>query len=96
MKKLEFFLYLVIDLVDVFLSVILFAMLARAIMSFLFMGEENKLSLFLFSITEPFIYPFRALFARLGWFQGMPLDPAFFFATVVLAMIQISLSYIPI
>lgn len=93
---MEFFLYLVVTLVDTFLSLILFAMLARAVMSFLFMGEENKLSLFLYSITEPFILPFRALFARLGWFQGMPLDAAFFFATVALSILQVCLFSIPI
>lgn len=81
---------------DAFLSIILFAMLARAIMSFLFMGEENKLSLFLYSITEPFILPFRALFAKFGWFQGMPLDAAFFFSTVFLSMLQVCLFSIPI
>lgn len=93
---MEFFLYLVINLCDVFLSIILFAMLARAVMSFLFMGEENKFSLFLYSITEPFILPFRALFARFGWFEGMPLDAAFFFSTVALAIIQVCLTSIPI
>ena len=93
---MKFFLYLVINLCDAFLTVILLAMLARALMSFLFMGEENKFSLFLYSITEPFILPFRALFAKFGWFEGMPLDAAFFFSTVFLSIIQTCLLSIPI
>ena len=93
---MEFFLYLVITLVDVFLSFMLLAMLARAITSFLFMGEESKLTLFLYSITEPVILPFRALFAKLGWFQGMPLDAAFFFATIALSILQVCLTSIPL
>ena len=93
---MKFCLYLVVTLGDTLLSAILFAMLARAVMSLLFMGEENKLSLFLYSITEPFILPFRALFAKLGWFQGMPLDAAFFFATIALSMLQACLLSIPI
>lgn len=93
---MEFFIYLVVRLVDVFLSVILFAMLARAIMSFLMIDEDNKISLFLFSITEPFIFPVRALFERLGLFQGTPLDASFFITCLLLAIIRTVLQFIPV
>ena len=42
------------------------------------MGEESGFSAFLVGVTEPFVFPFRVLFDRMGWFQDIPLDVPFF------------------
>ena len=62
---MELFLYLVVSLVDSFLSLIILAMLVRSIMSWFMMDGESKIYIFLCTITEPFIYPIRALFERI-------------------------------
>ena len=93
---LELFLVLVIDSVNLFISLILFAMLIRAVMSIFMFGEDSKFGMFIYWITEPLIMPIRALFARLGWFQGTPLDASFFFTCVLLGMLRTVLASIPI
>lgn len=87
---LEEALYIVSTIVQVFLSIIQLAMLLRAILSW-FPMEPNGFTEFLFAITEPFIYPFRALFNRLNWFQNLPLDVAFSAAYITLFVISILL-----
>ena len=55
----ELFLYLIVNTVDVFLSLILMAMLVRSIMSLLMMDEDNVIYAIACTITEPFIIPVR-------------------------------------
>ena len=86
---------LTVNFVDLFLTVLLFAMLARALMSFFMMGEESRLSMVLYYFTEPFILPVRKIFERLGLFQGIPMDVSFFFTTLLIGMVQVLLASIP-
>ena len=83
---LEEALYIVSTIVQVVLSVLQLAMLLRAILSW-FPMEPNKFTDFLFGVTEPVIYPFRALFNRLGWFQNLPIDISFTVAYITLFVI---------
>ena len=92
---MKLFLVLTVNFVDLFLTLLLFAMLVRALMSFFMMGEESKLSLVLYYFTEPFILPVRKLFEKLGLFQGTPMDVSFFFATLLIGMVQALLAAIP-
>ena len=84
-------LYVIANVVVMLLSAIQLAMLLRAIFSWIPM-DENKFTDFLFGVTEPFIYPFRALFYRLNWFQSMPLDMAFMAANLTLMLLIFLLS----
>ena len=92
---MKLFLVLAVNFVDLFLTVLLFAMLIRALMSFFMMGEESKFTMLLFYFTEPAIIPVRNLFEKLGLFQGTPMDVSFFFTTLLIGMIQVLLSSIP-
>ena len=92
---MKLFLVLTVNFVDLFLTVLLFAMLARALMSFFMMGEESRLSMLLYYFTEPFILPVRKIFERLGLFQGTPMDVSFFFTTLLIGMVQVFLAAIP-
>lgn len=83
-------LYVISTIVQIVLSILQLAMLLRAILSW-FPIEPNKFIDFLYGITEPVIYPFRALFNRLNWFQNLPIDVAFSAAYITLFVIGILL-----
>ena len=65
-----------------------FAMLGRAILSWIDPMGDGPLASFLYAITEPIIMPFRKLFDKLNWFVGSPLDMAFLFAMVSIMILQ--------
>lgn len=92
---MKLFLVLTVNFVDLVLGAVLFAMLIRAILSLIMMGEENRFSMLLYYFTEPFILPVRRILERLGLFQGTPIDVSFFLTTILLAMIQTILASIP-
>ena len=92
---MKLFLVLTVNFVDLFLSVLLFAMLIRALLSFFMMGEESRFSMLMYYFTEPFILPVRKLFEKLGLFQGTPLDVSFFFTTLLIGLVQVLLASIP-
>lgn len=67
-----------ISLIDI-ISLLLFL---RAILSW-FMGlGGNRFYEILCNVTDPFLYPFRALFDRIGIGQNCPIDLSFL-ATVI-------------
>ena len=79
-------LYIISNVVRIALTVLQLAMLVRAVLSW-FPIEPNGFIEFLYAITEPLIYPFRALFAKLNWFQELPIDMAFTFAYITLLLL---------
>ena len=83
-------LYVVTTIVRVFLSLLQLAMLIRVIMSW-FAMDSNRFMEFLYGVTEPFVYPFRALFNRLNWFQNMPIDMSFTIAYLAIFILIIFL-----
>lgn len=70
------------------LSVLDFAMLGRAILSWIDPMSDGPLASFLYAITEPIILPFRKLFEKMNWFVGVPIDMAFFFAMISIMILQ--------
>ena len=83
--------FLVLQSALLFVDVIDIAMLARMLMSFIMMGEQNGITTFLYVITEPVIMPVRALCNRLGLFRGLPFDMPFFITSVFLMVVSIAL-----
>lgn len=87
---MQFAVDLIKNIVIVFLTAVQFAMLARAILSW-FPLDGNKITDFLYGITEPFIYPVRLLFQKMNWFTGLPIDISFlvsyFIITIVLVIL---------
>lgn len=81
-----YILYILCRTVSVALELLTIFFLLRAILSFFFMEEESRFSMFLIAATEPFIIPFRILFDRYGWFQDVPLDVPFFAASIVISI----------
>lgn len=70
------------------LSLVQLAMLVRAVFSW-FPGVGGKFVEFLYTVTEPFIYPFRRLFERMNWFQGLPIDLSFLFSYLAISVLLI-------
>lgn len=54
-----------------FYRFIYFLLFARAIMSWISRDYNNPIVRFVYEITEPILYPMRALFERNGWNRGM-------------------------
>lgn len=74
------------NIVIIFLTAVQFAMLARAILSW-FPMDSNKFTDFLYTVTEPFIYPVRMLFQKMNWFSGLPIDMAFFVSYLLITVV---------
>lgn len=81
------FFYVLIATVRLALLVLKLCMLARALFSF-FPSDDNPLLALLAFITEPVIYPVRALCDRFGIGDGLPIDIPFFITFVILSVIS--------
>ena len=88
---MNYALHIVATVVVSLLSVIQLAMMVRAILSWVPM-DENRFTNFLYGITEPVIYPVRALFVRMNWFQQSPLDMSFMITFLLLSVLITLLS----
>ena len=77
-------------IVSIFLMALQVAMTLRAILSWFVMGG-NKLTDFLYAVTEPFIYPIRSLFERMNWLQGTPIDFSFMITYLLISLIALLL-----
>lgn len=84
-------LYVITATLRFLISAIQFLMLARAIISWLPIEEDNPIVTFLYAVTEPVIYPVRCIIERFGWFEGMPIDMSFFFTFILLSILEIFL-----
>ena len=81
------FVYVLENVVGGFLLVLEIAFFLRALSSFLFLGEENALTDWLYSITEPLIYPVRRVCERFGWFENLPIDVPFYITMMTIVIL---------
>lgn len=79
--------YILTATVRLCLLVLRLAMLARALFSF-FPAEDNAFTSLLTFITEPVIYPIRALCSRFGIGDDLPVDVPFFITFIILSVIS--------
>ena len=84
---MAYVLHIVSTVVVLLLSAVQLCMLLRAILSW-FMMESNRLTDFLYGVTEPFIYPVRLLFDRMGWFRNLPIDLSFMVTYLLLSLLM--------
>ena len=78
-------LYVIQKILVLLLIAVQLAMLARAILSWF--PVENRIVDFLYTVTEPFIYPVRILFERMNWFQNLPIDISFMVSYLLISLI---------
>lgn len=84
-------LYVVATTVRFLIVVIQFLMLARAIISWLPVDEDNPIVSFLYAVTEPVVAPVRTLIERFGWFEGLPIDMSFMITFMLLSILEMFL-----
>ncbi len=80
--------YVITELVNLLISVLLMFMFIRMIISFFPMDEDSMAAHFIFAATEPVILPIRALFSHFGLFEDVPIDVPFFAATLLLTLLS--------
>lgn len=90
---MEILIYVLFYTLSIFVDVILLAMLVRAIFSWFPPETEGAFMRMLYLITEPVIMPVRKVFARMGWFQGLPFDMSFMATSLVLCLISFALQF---
>ena len=78
---------IVAESVVVLLYALQFLMFGRAIMSWFSPDEDNKLAQFLYTVTEPFVYPIRQMLNKIEIFSNMPIDMSFMFAMIILVIL---------
>lgn len=80
--------YILAKIVQIFLSVISFAMLMRVLLQFFVDIQKNKLYAISVALTEPIVVPFRILFAKLNIAQNTPLDLPFMVAYLAVWLVS--------
>lgn len=71
-----------------FLDVLSWLMVARAIISWLPDLSVSALGDFLYTLTEWFVQPVRAIFDKVGWAQNMVFDMPFFVTFIVITVVS--------
>lgn len=89
---LELLLYLFSRTVNAFFEVLMFAMLARSLTSLLMLDDDNFFVGLLYSLTEPAVYPVRALCERFGWFEGAMIDIPYFISFFIISGLSVLVS----
>ena len=87
---MDIFLMVVKSTVLTFLLALQMAMFLRAVLS-IFIMDESKIMDFLYVVTEPFLYPLRALFEKMHWFEGLPIDVSFMATYLVISLLTVIL-----
>ena len=85
---MEYFIFIVKRIVYIFFDVLEIALLARAILSWIDQTHEWKVSQILEAITEPFLYPVRALCEKFHWFENSPIDVPFLMGWILISLIR--------
>ena len=88
---MEIALYLLRSTAITLVSVIELSMFLRAILSWFDQTGESRISMILYAVTEPVIFPVRKLCERMHWFEGVPIDIPFMLTWLLLMVIQLML-----
>ena len=73
--------YLFTNVIHTLLSVVIFLMFLRAILSW-FPIKENPIEEFIYQVTEVFVYPIRMIVERIDFLSSLPIDISFFVALI--------------
>ena len=88
---METIIYLIVSITRLAISALQFAMLLRAILSWLPFDDSSPLVRFVYCVTEPVILPVRNLMDRFNFFQGFPIDFSFLVTYMLLSIILLFL-----
>ena len=79
---------LVHNLADLLLTLLEYAMLFRAVMSWFPGARGNSFNVLLYEITEPLIAPVRSLMDRIQVLRGFPMDLSFMVTYMLLILVH--------
>ncbi len=80
--------YLVTSIVRYLIMALQFAMFLRAILSWFLPGNDNAVTEFLYTITEPVIMPVRTVLEKIEAIRDLPIDISFFVTYLLLILLQ--------
>jgi YggT family protein len=80
-----------LQIIDSTILVLVIAIIARSLCSY-FMDPRNAVYQFLFSITEPFLAPLRAIMPRMGMFDLTPMAAILILQFVVRPVLHAALT----
>ena len=86
-------LYLFTNVIHLFLTVVLFLMFIRAILSWFPLSQGNPIETFVIAVTEPFIIPVRLIIDMFDLLSSLPIDISFFISFIGLSVITELLSF---
>ena len=81
------FVYLIENIARGLLLVLEITFFLRALSSFLFLGEDNAFTEWLYAVTEPVILPVRRVCERFGWFENLPMDVPFYISMLTVVIL---------
>ena len=83
--------YIIAQFAYYLIVAIQFCMFARAILSWVMPDEDSTLLRFLYAVTEPVIFPVRAVLDRINFFRGFPFDMSFMLTFILLSLLETAL-----
>ena len=95
MEILQTCAYIIATSVQIFLKFILLAMFVRAILSWFVSPDSGVFHVF-YTVTEPFVVPFRALLVKLNLLQDSSLDFSFVLAYFSIWFVSMLLPTVPL
>lgn len=63
-------------------------MFLRAVLSWIMPPDSNKVTVFLYNITEPVISPVRNFLSRFEFIRNFPIDISFLVVLIILELVQ--------
>lgn len=88
---MDLLIFLLVSTIRLFLTIEQILFLARAILSWFFMAEENAITNFLYAVTEPLIVPARVFLNKFESVQNVPIDIPFIVTVMLLTVLQMLL-----
>ncbi len=83
-------LFIIVGTVQVFISALMMLLFLRVLLGF-FADEESKLHVFCAIVTEPVVYPVRALLSRIPALETFPIDITYMATYLILILVQSAL-----
>jgi len=83
--------YIIVQFAYYLIVAVQFCMFVRAILSWVMPEEDSALLRFLYAVTEPVIFPVRALLDRVDFFRGFPIDLSFMITFILLSILETAL-----
>ena len=89
--KVEAIFHFIAVFIAATLDFVSLAMIIRMIFSLFMPGEDNRFSIFLACITEPFITPVRFLMVKFNILQNSPIDWSFTVSYLIIVLLRYAL-----